>query len=166
MRTIHTLVAVLALSAGACKNDADKRADKVETARKDVDKQQTDVAQARRDLNKQQRELDRAHTDLSAARVEYTNALKDRLAKIDQKLDDLAARTDAVARADADRLRVRRNELAARVDSAADATADRWDAFKKDVDDSFTKLDNDIDDAIHHDRDKDTVVPRTDIRKY
>jgi septal ring factor EnvC (AmiA/AmiB activator) len=166
MRTIHTLVAVLAFSAGACKNETNKRADQVENARKDVDRQQNDVVHARRDLNQQQRELDKAHTDLAAAQTEYSNALKDPLAKNDQKLDDLAARPEATARADADRLRARRNELSARLDTAADTTADRWDAYKKDVDDSFTKLEDDINDAVKNDRDKNTALPRNDLRKY
>src|SRR5438270_12079621 len=99
MRTIHTLVAVVALATGAgCKNDTQKQADKV------GDKQK-EVVEARRDVAKQQRELDKARTDLADAKMQYANAVKDRLAKIDQKLDDLAARSDAASRDAAVRLR-------------------------------------------------------------
>lgn len=146
MRTLHVMFAALALAAApACKNQTEKQADRVEKARDDVKEQSKDVTEARRDVNRQQRELDRARVDLDDARIQYQNVLKERLATIDMKLDELATRTDAMARDEVAALRLRRDELSRRIDAASTTAADAWTSFKKNVNDTFKKLEDDID---------------------
>jgi chromosome segregation ATPase len=167
MRTIHTWVAVLALAAGgaACKSNVEKKADKVEDKQKDVVEARRDVANKQRDVQKQQ-------NDLTDARAQYQTAVHDRLAKIDMKLDDLRARTDAASQSAATSLKQRRDDLAMRADQIPAQPGDQFDSFKKNIDDSFDKLEKDIDDAAKNTKDAykhDTTAPATTTpapRKY
>ena len=87
-------------------------------------------------------------TDLTAARDKYSITVNDRLAKIDIKLKELSTKTDAKATAAATALNSRRTEIATKVGGIKDHAAADWDAFTKDVDTSFDKLESDISDAL------------------
>ena len=159
MRTIlWCSVLATALAAGGCKKKQDdtgsaatqvhKNAEDVKDQAKDLDKTMTDKNATANDLNKAQGDLAAAKTDLNAAKDKYEIAVKDRLAKIDIKMHELEARTDAKSKDAYAALQVRRNELAAKTDNIKDRAAADWDAFTKNVDDTFDKLESDIKDAL------------------
>src|ERR1041385_1307048 len=152
-----------ALFAGACKkkDDSTKQMDRaastaskaqenvndqakdVRDEQKDVNKDQREMAKDQNDVAKQQGELNAAKNDLIQARDQYREAAKQRLAKIDSDIHQLEARTDAAAR-----LKAERDTLSTKLDSMGNTTKADWDAFKKDVDDKFDKLENDTRDAL------------------
>ncbi|MEO6775387.1 MAG: hypothetical protein ABI467_20660 [Kofleriaceae bacterium] len=147
-----------ALAAGGCKKKQDdtgnaatqvqKSAEGVKDQAKDLDKTLTDKNATPNDLNKAQGDLAAAKTDLVAAKDKYEVTVKDRLAKIDIKMHELEARTDAKSKEEVATLQSRRNELATKVDNVKDHATPDWDAFTKEVDHSFDKLESDLDDAL------------------
>ena len=147
MRTMWTAATALMLVLGVgCKNrDTDHAADRVENARNDVQDKEKHEVEARRDLAKQQREVDNARGNLTQAREQYSMHLRDRLAKIDAKIQEDAQSSDAKLRDKAAAAKPRRDELARKVDDARTQSADQWDSFKKGVDDSFDSLEKDLD---------------------
>ncbi len=159
MRTIlWATVFATALSAGACKKKQDdtgaaasevkKTQEGVNDQAKDLDKTLGDKKATSNDLNKAEGDLAAAKTDLTAARDKYSITVNDRLAKIDIKLKELSTKTDANATAAATALNSRRTEIATKVGGIKDHAAADWDAFTKDVDTSFDKLESDISDAL------------------
>ena len=156
-----------ALFAGACKkNESEKAMDRAATSaskaqenvqdqakdirdeQKDVAKDQQAMGKDQADVAKEQRELDSAKTDLVQARDRYREAAKQRLAKIDQDLQSLEARTDAAGKQMATDLRARRDEVANKLGMIGSQVQADWDNFKKDLDDKFDKLENDTHDAL------------------
>jgi chromosome segregation ATPase len=159
MRTmLWCSILATALAAGGCKKKQDdtgsaatevkKTAEDVKDQAKDLDKTMTDKKATTNDLDKAQGDLAAAKTDLVAAKDKYAITVKDRLAKIDIKIHELEARTDAKSKDALATLQTRRTELATRVDGIKDRTATDWDAFTKDVDNSFDKLESDVNDAL------------------
>lgn len=140
-----------ALAASACKrtdDHMDKAGDQMQKAAEQVNDRGKDVASDRTDLTKHETDLDRANADLTRSKDEYVAAGRERLARIDARINELSARTDAKAHEEAQDLKIRRDELARRLDNASARARTDWDAFKKDVNDGFDKLESDVDDAL------------------
>jgi hypothetical protein len=90
-------------------------------------------------------------TDDTAFRDERTsfgNEMNDRLARLDAKLRELAARGSERTRELADELRVERDRLAVRVDEIGDHAERGWEAFTTDVKQGFADLERKVDDAF------------------
>lgn len=148
-----------ASSAAKAQEDMSDQAKDVRSEQKDVNKDQQELAKDQRkdqqamakdqnDVAKQQGELDSARTDLVQARERFEVAAKQRLAKLDDKIHEVEANTDANARSAATSLRARRDELASKIDSMSAQSKADWKAFKKDVDDRFDKLESDAQNAL------------------
>jgi DNA repair exonuclease SbcCD ATPase subunit len=159
MRTmLWTSVLALSLAAGGCKKKQDdtgsaatevkKTAEDVKDQAKDLDKTMTDKNAKPNDIDKANADLAAAKTDLNAAKDKYAITVKDRLAKIDIKMHELEARTDAKSKSALASLQARRTELSTKVDGMRDRAAGDWDAFTKDVDNSFDKFESDLNDAL------------------
>lgn len=84
----------------------------------------------------------------TATRDRDTSELRVRLSRLDDRIAELRARGDDKATELANSLRVRRDDLAARLDRAGDETASGWDNFKRDVTDTFDKMEDEIDAAF------------------
>jgi chromosome segregation ATPase len=115
---------------------------------KDMAKDQDKLNKDQADVAKQQGELGAAQSDLAQARERYSVAAKQRLANVDAKIQQLELRSDATARDTAAKLRVRRDEIANRLNAAGGQVQADWDAYKKAIDDTFDKLDKDVDKAL------------------
>lgn len=159
MRTIiWTSILATALATGACNKKQDdtgaaatqvkKTQEDVKDQAKDLDKTMTDKNATANDLNHAQGDLAAAKVDLQSAKDKYSIAVKDRLAKIDIRIHELEMKTDAKSKDALTSLRNRRQEMSTRVDGIKDHAAADWDAFTKDVDNSFDKLENDVNDAL------------------
>jgi chromosome segregation ATPase len=148
----------LTLATGACKKKQDdtgaaatqvkKTAEDVNDQAKDLRKTETDKDSTNKDINGAQADLQAAKADLTAAKEKYSSALKDRMQKLDIKIDELEKRTDAKSHQVAADLKARRDALSAKTADIKDRTAADWDAFTKNVDDEFDRLDKDANDAL------------------
>ena len=99
-------------------------------------------------FNEAQGDLQAAKADLSAAKQKYSVTFNDRMQKLDIKINELEQRTDAKSKQAAADLKARRDALSTKAHLIKDRTAADWDAFTKDVDDSFDKLESDVNDAL------------------
>ena len=163
-----SMLSAALLSTAAChkKDDAGKAMDKAATeaskAQEDVNDQAKDVAKQQKDVNKdqqtmakdqaavakQQGEMTAAQTELAQARERYNVAASQRLTNLDAKIRQIELKTDTTAKDTAAKLRVRRDEIATRLGAAGTTVQADWDRYKKDVDDSFDKLEKDVDSAV------------------
>jgi hypothetical protein len=163
-----SMIATALLSTAAChkKDDSAKAMDKaatsaakaqenvndqvkdVDSAQKDVNKEQKDVTKEENAVAKQEGELKMAETDLAQARERYGVAAKQRLSNLDAKIHQIEMKSDASAKSTATSLRARRDEIASRLDGVTAQSKANWDGYKKDLDDSFDKLDKDVDKAL------------------
>jgi len=159
MRTIlWCTVLATALSTGACNKKQDdtgaaatevkKTQENVNDQTKDLDKKLTDKKATADELNKAQGDLAMANQDLQAARDKYSITIKDRLAKLDIKINELAARTDQKSKDAVAAMKARRGELSTKVDMIKDHAAANWDTFTKDVDNAFDGIEKDLHDAL------------------
>jgi uncharacterized phage infection (PIP) family protein YhgE len=145
-----------ALSGSACKKESSekpgeqvrKSVEEVREQRKDVREAQKDVIEKQKEMMKQQRELTEAQGNLAKARVNYVTAARERLAKLDAKIDELEARGDAKSKDAAITLRARRNALAAELDTAGSRIDAEWDKFRSDLDDTFQKAEKEVKEAL------------------
>jgi hypothetical protein len=96
----------------------------------------------------QQTELDKANADLADARVKYMAAAKERLTKIDARIDELGKRADAESRTTVTKLRAHRDQVAARLDTSAHQAAAGWSDFKRTVDDGVDSIEKEVDTAL------------------
>jgi DNA anti-recombination protein RmuC len=137
-----------ASSASKAQEDVHDQAKDVASEQKDVNKEQDKLAKEQNDVAKQQGQMNAAQTDLAQARDRYALAAKQRLSNFDTKLTQIEAKADASAKDAAVKLRARRDQIASQLSAIGAQSQQDWDAFKKNVDDSFDKLDKDADDAI------------------
>lgn len=93
-------------------------------------------------------EVDKANAELADARAKYIAAAKERLAKIDARIDALGKRADAESAELAAKLRARRDQLAARLDTMADQAASGWATFKQGVERGVDSIEKDLDNAL------------------
>jgi septal ring factor EnvC (AmiA/AmiB activator) len=146
----------VALLGGACKkSESEKAADQVRKSveevrdqREDVREEQKDVAKEQKDVTKEQRELAEAQGELAKARANYVVTARERLARIDAKINDLERRADAKSKDAAITLRARRDALASKLDSAASRVDDEWTEFRSDLDGTFKQIENDIEKSL------------------
>lgn len=96
----------------------------------------------------QQTELDKANAALVDARAKYVVAAKERLTKIDARIDELGKRADAESQATVAKLRARREQVAARIDTIAHQAATGWTDLKQAVDDGVDSIQKDVDAAL------------------
>lgn len=96
----------------------------------------------------QQTDLDKANPELVDARAKYLAAAKERLARIDARIDGLGKRADAESRATVAKLRARREQVAAGLETTAHQAATGWAGFKKAVDDGVDAIEKDVDTAL------------------
>lgn len=133
------LLSTLVLSSAACRDRDDQRTSykpvEVET---DRDRTVTPPAVETRDSD----------DTFVVTRDRDTSELRVRLSRLDDRIAELRARGDEKATELANSLRVRRDQLAARLDRAGDETSSGWDSFKRDVNDTFDKLEDEIDAAF------------------
>ncbi len=138
-----------AASASKAQEDVHDQARDVASEQKDVNKASDKLAKEQADVDKKQGDMNAAQTDLAQARDRYALAAKQRLSNFDTKLTQIEAKTDATAKDTAVKLRARRDQIATQLSAIGAQSQQDWDAFKKNVDDSFDKLDKDADDAIN-----------------
>ena len=93
-------------------------------------------------------ELDKANAALIDARTKYVAAAKERLTKIDARIDELGKRADAESQATVAKLRARREQIAARIDTIAHQAAAGWTDLKQAVDDGVDSIQKDVDAAL------------------
>jgi hypothetical protein len=146
-----------ALAAGGCKRKTDdtgsaavevkKTQEAVDKEAKDYQKLSSDQKATDKDRAKAESDLAAAKADLKAARDKYEITVKDRLAKIDIKLQQLQQRGDEKSKAALTKLQSERGELGVKLDAMKDRAADNWDAFTKDIDKSFDGMEKQLDDA-------------------
>lgn len=96
----------------------------------------------------EQVQVDKASEDLADARAKYVAAAKERLAKIDAKIDELGKRADAASAKAVAELRVRRDQLATKLDATGKQAASGWASFKQDVERGVDSIEKDIDNAL------------------
>lgn len=137
-----------ATTAQKAQEDIKEQNKDVANAQKDVANEQKDVAKEQGDVAKQQGELNAATTELAQARERYNVAASQRLTNLDNKIKQLEQSTKAGAKDAAARLRARRDEIASRLSGGTATVQADWDRYKKDTDDSFDKLEKDVDDAL------------------
>ena len=159
---IGILSAALAFT-GACKKSAEEKRDE---AAEDVrDKQQDlantqreareDIAEAKKEANEDiaeaKKDVAEAKNDLADARDAWVRDNRDRLAKLDAKIDQLEAKGDAESKKQAARLRAERDSIKGDVDKAEDRANTNWEQFKSGVDKRWENLKADLDDDDNND---------------
>jgi TolA-binding protein len=127
-----TLLAAAALLAG-CK----RKSEEAPGARTETGERGT---QARRGTD-----LDHSPSTQARARANYANDMQEKLSKIDTKIDELERNPDPSKQQLAARATQQRDEIRQKLDKARTITSDQWDAYKKDVDDSISSLDKELD---------------------
>ena len=148
----------ISLAAGGCKKKQDdtgnaasqvkKTAEDVNDQAKDYNKTVNDKDSTNKDVTEAKGDLQAAKADLQAAKDKYSITVKDRLQKLDIQITELGPRTAAKSKQEAADHKARRDQLATQVDMIKDRTSADWDAFTKDVNDSFDKLESDVHDAL------------------
>jgi hypothetical protein len=155
MRTIlWTTILATALSTSACNKKQDdtgaaasevkKTQENANDTQKDLDKTLTDKKATDKDLNKAEANNAMANTDAQAAKDKYGITVNDRLAKLDIKLKELQAKMDQKSKDAAVVIANRRAELATKTALIKDHAAADWDAFTKDVDNTFDGIEKDL----------------------
>lgn len=145
-----------ALLFGGCKKDPHENAreelrksvEEVREQREEVREEQKDVMEEQKDVTKEQRELAEAQGNLAKARANYITTTRERLARIDAKINELEARGEMKSKDAAITLRARRDALAGKLDQAGSRVDAEWDEFKSDLDDTFSKIEKDVDGAL------------------
>ena len=123
------------------------QADMDQSAR-DLIAQNQKVADNAQALAKQQVAVGSAQLTLAHARLAYTTAMTDRLARLDADLTALAGKaTDAKAKDALAGLRARRDAIVSTW-KAATATVDaNWETYTRDIDSTLTAIEHDLRDA-------------------
>lgn len=81
-------------------------------------------------------------------RTSFSAEMNERLARLDTKLRELAARGSERTREAAEELRIERDRLAEKVDEIGEHAERGWDAFATDVKHGFSDLERKVDDAF------------------
>jgi chromosome segregation ATPase len=137
-----TLSLALAFAGGACKkNDVEQKGEAAAKA-------QEEVNEAREDVKEAQAKVAEEIDDLNEARVEFRRTATERLNKIDQRLSELAAKTDEKSTKAAQELRQERDAIVARMNGIEQTTKSNWEEFKTDVNTKMDDLQKRIDAAF------------------
>ena len=82
-------------------------------------------------------------------RSNFETTSRERLAKLDARIQELEQSASESAHQTAQELRKDRDELAIRLDSIRQQAKPKWDEFQSSVEDSFQRLENRLDEAVH-----------------
>ena len=82
-------------------------------------------------------------------RSNFETTTRERLAKLDARIQELEQSASESAHQTAQELRKDRDELAMRLGTIRDQAKPKWDEFQSNVEDSFQRLEKRIDDAVH-----------------
>jgi BMFP domain-containing protein YqiC len=82
-------------------------------------------------------------------RSRFEQTSRDRMAKLDARIQELEQSASESAHMTAQELRRDRDELAMRIEQVRDQTKPAWDEFQADVEQSFQRLEKRLDDAVH-----------------
>jgi hypothetical protein len=125
------LVLILAVAAGGCRERAD-----------------VDVETDRVEVRKTTEASETADEDFAHSRQTYQLQARDRLARIDARIRELAARGEVKAEAAAEELRVQRDRLAAELERAGEQAKPQWDRFESSMRRAFDDLEDRLDAAF------------------
>ena len=92
-----------------------------------------------------------ANDDFSHTRSTYSQHINERLARLDAKIHELAAKGTEKAKQAAEELRVERDRLAPKVDEIGKQAREGWDNFETELSRGFDNLEKKLDDALHID---------------
>jgi hypothetical protein len=134
MLTVFAAAALLA--GGGCKKKEHDRMGQGAEAPSTTETQ----TQARRGTD-----LDRTPGTQARSRATYANEMHERLNKIDAKINELNQNPDPAKKDLAIKAKAQRDAVQQKLDMSRDITSDRWDDYKKNVDESMKKLDDELD---------------------
>jgi type IV secretory pathway VirB10-like protein len=87
--------------------------------------------------------------EYARVRTQYETTSRERLAKLDARINELEQSASESAHQTAQELRKDRDELAMRIDQIREQAKPAWDDFQAKVDDGFQRLEKRLDDAVH-----------------
>ena len=90
-----------------------------------------------------------ADHDWVNVRARFETTSRERMEKLDARIQELEQSANESARQTAQALRRERDELAMRIEQVRDQTKPKWDAFQSDVEQTFQRLEKRLDDAVH-----------------
>jgi hypothetical protein len=82
-------------------------------------------------------------------RSNFETTSRERLSKLDARIQELEQSASESGRQTAQQLRKDRDELAMRLDTIREQAKPKWDEFQSSVEDSFQRLENRLNDAVH-----------------
>jgi hypothetical protein len=82
-------------------------------------------------------------------RSNFETTSRERLSKLDARIQELEQSASESAHQTAQELRKDRDELAMRLETIRQQTKPTWDEFQSGVEDSFQRLENRLNDAVH-----------------
>lgn len=86
--------------------------------------------------------------EFAELRSRFEMTTRERLSKIDLRIQELEAEATATAQDAVAMLRARRDQLASRLDTARVQAKSSWDKFETDLTHAFDDLERDLDDAL------------------
>lgn len=89
-----------------------------------------------------------ADDDFIQTRMNYQTTVRERLNRLDAKLDQLEDRVDAASRDAAARLRATWDQLASRINTIGEQAETGWDRFQSEMSRTFDQLEREVDDAL------------------
>ena len=87
--------------------------------------------------------------EYTRVRSSFESSSRDRLSKLDARIQELEQSASESARQTAQELRKDRDELAMRIETIRQQTKPKWDEFQSSVEDSFQRLETRLNDAVH-----------------
>ncbi|HUS27985.1 MAG TPA: hypothetical protein VMZ53_05735 [Kofleriaceae bacterium] len=146
MRTV--LLALLATAAcrGDISRDIDNRAPAPAPKPVETTPADRDTAIVPDDDHARVRDTDHEYVRV---RSSFETSSRERLAKLDARINELEQSASESAHQTAAELRKDREELAVRLESAREQAKPAWDEFQSNVEDSFQRLEKRLDDAVH-----------------
>lgn len=123
------LVLILAAATAGCRERSDVESDRVE-------------------VGKPTEGTETADEDFVHTRSTYEAHARERLARIDARLRELAERGEVKAEAAAQELRVQRDKLAKEIDQAGEQAKPTWDRFEAEVTRGLDNLEQKLDTAF------------------
>lgn len=86
--------------------------------------------------------------DFVQTRTTFETTVRDRLERLDTRIDQLESRTDAAGHDAAIKLRARRDDLSSRLDDIGRQTETSWDRFEAEMSNSLDELEHEVDTLV------------------
>jgi len=86
--------------------------------------------------------------DFVQTRTTFETTVRERLERLDTRIDQLESRTDAAGHDAAIKLRARRDELSSRLDDIGQQTETGWDRFQSEMSRSLDELEHEVDTLV------------------